>query len=231
MLPSQTNKSNLHQVNFFRHTAIFFHLAKSNVSLQTSHVALYWSLMNSWNKAFFAIPFTLHRDDMMLPSCFSSKATFYRTIHGLEKMDLIRFYPARSKYKSSHCCMSVLEFQDGETRIQVWGLEGQMSITETPDKLPDSYTTVHPLDGSPVPVILKTLTFGKKNPSLAVSHEPQPPYDPLNDPSIFTPAVMAIFNEPKSHNHDKHNPPKQGRSSLRPPGIQPDPNADYSVPL
>jgi len=106
-----------------------------------------------------------------------------------------------------------------------------MSITETPDKLPDSYTTVHPLDGSPVPVILKTLTFGKKNPNLAVSHEPQPPYDPLNDPTIFTPAVMAIFNESKTHNHAKHNPPKQGRSTLRPPGIQPDPNADYSVPL
>lgn len=217
-------------INFIRHLDHFYSMVAEDGSFNSHEIALYHSLFRAWNDSFFVNPFFPGRNPIIRQAGIRSNKTFYSTLESLVAKDLVRYFPPSTIFIRGTFCLSTFENDKDTLQLIVWGLRLENKTTKQ-ILLPRA---MEKMEGNFKIIPAKTQTYIEKKVVLKQGSrpsQPQPPYDPLNDPTIFTPAVMAIFNESKSHNHDKHNPPKQGHSTLRPPGIQPDPNADYSVPL
>ena len=65
-----------------------------------------------------------------------SKESFYRVIREMEALDLIRYYPSKSKFEKSFYCLSPLEFEDQKIKISVYGLTNHISSVKGQKEIP-----------------------------------------------------------------------------------------------
>lgn len=225
-------------VNYFRHTSIFFNIIRDNDALHHGHVALYLALIHMWNKSYFRNPMILRSEEAMAFSRITSKSTFFRILRQLECFDLIRFYKTNSKYSSSYCLISQLEYKDQKYTITILILQGRLSCTESNDSAlvtsdqGRADARINLETGTLIPVVLKTISIPAKNNTPSTPADAAAiPWHPDNDPRYSADVIKSISSPLNSFSNDQHHAPKQRGSSLRPSGIQPDPNADYSIPL
>jgi hypothetical protein len=225
-------------INYIKHQDIFFDIINSVDAINYKHIALYHALFRFWNLNFFSNPIQVQRDSLMRLSAIRSKSLYYKAIRDLESFDLIRYYPSSSVYEKSLFCISVLEKEKNEITISVYGMTNHHSLKDKYTGQTNSITeTTKPSENR-----LQKLTSmfnGKgrvevlKKYKLNTSeNEDSFPFDPLTDPRYTSQIDLRINSSlSKNSNHANNQNSQSGRSSLRPSGIQIDPNADYSVPL
>lgn len=225
-------------VNYIKHLDTFFEIVKCCDAIHFANIAVYISLFRLWNLCYFSNPFSPTREDIMMYSGLRSKDAYYRNLRELEVLDLIRYYPSRSRFERSFFCISSLEFNDFVIKVEVWGLTNhsqmnQSSQTEINFGNTNSYrdikatgliSKVGAINGKGNIYLEKTITFdlkeNMKNPSINPSHQTSPKQQDTNIPSHFN------YN-----NHANTKDFKSGSFSLRPSGIPIDPEGDYSIPL
>ena len=178
----------------------------------------------------------------MMYSGFRSKDAFYRNLRELEVLDLIRYYPSRSRFERSFFCMSNLEFNDQVIKVEVWGLTNHNSLdqskqtalnfnqsSDAPQKnATDLYAKVRAINGKGNLYIEKTVTFDLKESGLNPSSMS---YNPLTDPKFASHIDNRISSHSNKSNYANHQDSQSRGSSLRPSGVPIDPEADYSVKL
>ena len=173
----------------------------------------------------------------MMYSGFRSKDAFYRNLRELEVLDLIRYYPSRSRFERSFFCMSNLEFNDKVIKVEVFGLTNHTSLDQSKQTTlnfnqssdaKDLYAKVRAINGKGNLYIEKTVTFDLKESGLNPTSQA---YNPLTDPKYASHLDHRISSHSNHSNHAVNQNFKSGGSTLRPSGIPIDPQGDYSEPL
>ncbi len=232
--------------NFIRHHELFYDIVSSVDTITSTHIGLYLSLFRAWNNHFFQNPFPASRDQLLMYSGFKSKTVFYKTIRELETFDLIRYYPASSIYERSLFCISTLHKENDVVSISVWGVSKLNSLDKTFYKSGAEININNNLKpnnlrilsskfkGRGELVLLKKYALfndARINDDATISSPNLNAFNPLTDPK-YTSDLTDPLPSPSNNNHHAINKnPKQSHSTLRPSGIPPDPNADYSKGL
>ena len=229
-------------VNYIKHLDTFFEIVRCCDAIHYANIAMYISLFRLWNLSYFSNPFSPTREDIMMYSGFRSKDAFYRNLRELEVLDLIRYYPSRSRFERSFFCMSNLEFNDQVIKVEVWGLTNHNSLdqskqtalnfnqsSDAPEKEPkDLYAKVRAINGKGNLYIEKTVTFDLKESGLNPSSTS---YNPLTDPKYASHIDNRISSPSNKSNYANYQDSQSRGSSLRPSGVPIDPEADYSIKL
>jgi len=235
-------------VNYFRHQDQFYEIVRSVDSINYTHIALYQALFRRWNLNYFINPFQTDRETLMAMSGIKSKSAFYKVLRELEKFDLLRYFPSTSVYTRSLYCLSTFEFSNNNVSICIWGMSNHQSLGFNPGaqaKLFDEKQTQLPKENLTSVAALKNgkgkLVLLKKyklemitvQPVLEVdnSQNETSTFDPLTDPRYSSQIDNRISSLSNNSNYANHQNSQSGRTGLRPPGVQIDPDADYSVPL
>ena len=230
-------------VNFIRHIDIFFEIVRLSPAINYAHIALYISLFRYWNHSFFTNPMTPTRSEIMVYAGIKSKECYYRLLREISELDLIRYYPSKSRYETGQFCMSKLEYVDQFINISVWAISNHENLIGNRIEIPfpDTKKSLAPTDksvnhksqlinGRGVLIMEKTivLSIDSKNERVV---EQTSTYDPLTDPK-YASSLDNRNSSPSNNNYYANNQNSQsGHSSLRPSGVQIDPDADYSIRL
>jgi hypothetical protein len=228
-------------VNFIRHLDVFLEIVNTVDSINYTHIALYVSLFRMWNLSFFVNPFSPSRDEIMSYAGIKSKESFYKIIRELHALDLIRYYPSKSKFERSLYCLSSLEYNSDNIKISVWGITNhdplvsknqQTSLPISPSaSIVDLKTKAKLYNGRGSLILEKTIFLRDGITGNDTNQSTHPSYDPLTDPKYAS--FLDNRNSSPSNNSNYAN--KQDklphRSGLRPSGVPTDPNADYSKRL
>ncbi len=240
MIPATVKQQST--VNYIRHLDTFFEIVRCCDAIHYANIAMYISLFRLWNLSYFSNPFSPTREDIMMYSGFRSKDAFYRNLRELEILDLIRYYPSRSRFERSFFCMSNLEFNDQVIKVEVWGLTNHNSLDQSKQtalninqsfdapekKAKDLYSKVRAINGKGSLYIEKTVTFELKESGL----NPSPTtYNPLTDPKYASQIDNRISSHNNNSNYANAKNSQSGHSTLRPSGVPVDPEADYSIKL
>lgn len=229
-------------VNYIKHLDTFFEIVRCCDAIHYANIAMYISLFRLWNLSYFSNPFSPSRDDIMMYSGFRSKDAFYRNLRELEGLDLIRYYPSRSRYERSFFCMSGLEFNDQVIKVEVWGLTNHSKIDHNAQtvmnfnqpssvqkhKTKDLYSTAKSINGKGVLYLEKSVKLDLKESNF---HPSPSTFNPLTDPKYSSQIDNRISSPSNNRNHANHQSSQSGSSTLRPSGVQIDPEADYSIKL
>ena len=244
-----TTKPSSHPpINYFRHQDQFYEIVKSVDAINYTHIALYQALFRRWNIHFFNNPFHIDRETLMAMSGIKSKSAFYKVLRELESFDLLRYYPSTSIYVKSLFCLSTFEFSDECVSICIWGMSNHQPLglnTGAQVKLFDAnqtepakenLTSVAALkNGKGKLVLLKKykLEMITVQPVLEVNTNQNvtTTFDPLTDPRYASQIDNRISSPSNNRNHANHQSSQSGSSTLRPSGVQIDPEADYSIKL
>ncbi|MBK8518781.1 MAG: hypothetical protein IPL55_21610 [Saprospiraceae bacterium] len=230
-------------VNYIRHLDSFLDLVNSSENIHYGHVALYVSLFRTWNINYFKNPFTPSRSEIMSHAGLRSKDAYYRNLRDLEALSLIRYYPSKSRYEHSFFCISTLEHIGRGIKIDVWALTNHQNISNDLQTKISFGNDSNASDSKVVDINTKAKLFNGKGKlflekSIIMDHDGQKKelksessFDPLIDSRYASHLDQNISSLSNNSYHANHQNSKSGRSGLRPPGIQIDPNADYSVPL
>jgi len=235
-------------VNYFRHQDQFYEIVRSVDSINYTHIALYQALFRRWNLNYFINPFHTDRETLMAMSGIKSKSAFYKVLRELEKFDLIKYFPSTSVYTRSLFCLSTFEFSDHNVSICIWGMSNHQSLghnTGAQAKLFDEKLT-EPLNGNLTSVAalengigklvllkkykLEMLTMQSEF-AVNITQNEISTFDPHTDPRYSSQIDNRISSLSNNSNYANHQNSQSGRTGLRPPGVQIDPDADYSVPL
>ena len=229
--------------NFITHQQLFYEIVMSLDAINCSHIALYQSLFRFWNLNYFNNPFQGQRDLLMSASGIRSKSVYYKVIRELETFDLIRYYPSNSIYSKSFFCISTLQKVNEDINISVWGISnhhdlngiGQTSTEQKSSDLKDKnnlrvLTTL--INGKGKLILLKEYPLFINDVSNdALNTSTQPIFNPLTDPRYTSQIDNRISSPSNNSNYANYQNSQSGRSGLRPPGVQIDPDADYSIRL
>lgn len=219
-------------INFIRHIDLFYTLVENDCTFDANQIALYISLFRAWNENFFVNPFFPGRNNLIKCARLKSNRTFYQTLDALADKHLVRYYPPSSIFIRGTYCLSSFAVEDSNLFILVFALP-----------MPDNnWKQIIPIKNSPNTTLQFKVIPGKMQPVLEskicvhrnsiIQHDPvKTPWHPDNDPRYSADVFKSISSPLNSFSNDQHHAPKQRGSSLRPSGIQPDPNADYSIPL
>ncbi|MBK8516099.1 MAG: hypothetical protein IPL55_07355 [Saprospiraceae bacterium] len=240
--------SNQPPINYFRHQDQFYEIVKSVDSINFTHIALYQALFRRWNLNFFNNPFHTDRETLMAMSGIKSKSAYYKVLRELESFDLLRYYPSTSMYVKSLFCLSTFEFSDISVSICIWGLSNHQPLRQKRD---DQETLFNDIDTNSSQINLPTVAALKNgkgklvllkkykleminvqpNVEVDTQQNETSTYDPLTDPKYQSYLDHNISSLSYNSYNANHQNSKSGRTCLRPPGVQVDPNADYSIPL
>ena len=233
----------INQVNYIRHLENFLSIVNYGDFIHFGHVALYVSLFRIWNINYFANPFSPSRGEIMSHAGIKSKDAFYRNLKELDALDLIRYYPSKSRYEHSYYCISTIEHLESGFRVDVWGLTHHNSLNKTIQSKIDFQTSAVEPQNKEVDINTKAKLFNGKG-SLILEksifidysgHQKElrknSTFNPLTDPRYASQIDNRISSPSNNSNHANHQNSQSGRTGLRPPGVQIDPDADYSVPL
>ena len=240
--------SNQPLINYFRHQDQFYEIVKSVDAINYTHIALYQALFRRWNLNYFNNPFHTDRETLMAMSGIKSKSAYYKVLRELESFDLLRYFPSTSVYVKSLFCLSTFEFSEESVSICLWGISNHLSLglnsgnqtalfsKNHTESSKANLTSVSPLkNGKGKLVLLKKykLEMISIQPDLKVDTKQNETskFNPLTDPRYASHLDQNISSLSNNSYHANHQNSKSGRSGLRPPGVQIDPNADYSVPL
>ena len=228
-------------VNFIKHLDVFLEIVRMVDSINFTHIALYLSLFRIWNINFFTNPISPSRDEIMKYAGLKSKESFYRLLREMQALDLIRYYPSKSKFEKSFYCLSRLEYQEQKIKITVYGLTDHIRFGQSQAQnnsisnlggTGDIRSKSELINGKGILSVEKELYLNDDNLEASSIHlVPSSNYDPLNDPKYASHLDQDISSLSNNSNYANHQNSKSGRTNLRPPGVQIDPNADYSVPL
>ncbi len=238
-----THPTKVPAVNYIRHIDIFFDIVRISPAINYAHIALYISLFRIWNHAFFTNPISPARSEIMMYAGIKSKECYYRLLREISELDLIRYYPSKSRYETGLFCISKLEYVEKEIKISVWAVSNHESLNGKQIEIPFSenknstHPTVKPvhhksqlINGRGILFIEKSFTLSSdvNNNHDEVSAST---FDPHNDPRYTSQIDNRISSLSNNSNYANHQNSQSGRTGLRPPGVQIDPDADYSVPL
>ncbi|MBK7635934.1 MAG: hypothetical protein IPJ13_17865 [Saprospiraceae bacterium] len=95
-----THPTKVPAVNYIRHIDIFFDIVRISPAINYAHIALYISLFRIWNHAFFTNPISPARSEIMMYAGIKSKECYYRLLREISELDLIRYYPSKSRYET-----------------------------------------------------------------------------------------------------------------------------------
>jgi PPE-repeat protein len=229
------------QVNFIKHLDVFLEIVGIVDAVNFTHIAVYLSLFRIWNLSFFTNPISPVRDDIMKYAGLKSKESFYRIIREMESLDLIRYYPSSSKYEKSFYCLSHLEIEEGKIKITVFSLTNHKSFSQNPDltivqneggTLPkDIRSKANLFNGKGSIVISKTIYLKDSDLEDVVCNPSTSTYNPHTDPKYASQLDHRISSHSNNSNYANHQNSQSRGSSLRPSGVQIDPEADYSIKL
>lgn len=220
-------------VNYIKHIDLFFEIARYSPAINYGHIALYISLFRSWNHSFFNNPMTPARDEIMAYAGIKSKECYYRILREISELDLIRYYPSKSKYETGLFCMSSLEWVNEGIKIIVWSISHHQSICGKQLEIP--FNDIKSSGGLVRPhksqlINGRGVLFAEKH-VLLENHSIQPSYTPHTDPKYTSHFDNRIYSHSNHSNHAINQNFKSGGSTLRPSGIPIDPKGDYSEPL
>jgi hypothetical protein len=184
----------------------------------------------------------------MAMSGIKSKSAFYKVLRELESFDLLRYYPSTSIYVKSLFCLSTFEYSDDCVSICIWGISNHQPLglnTGAQAKLLDennielskkNLMSVAGLkNGKGKLVLLKKykLEMVTVQPVMEVNtiQNEISTFDPLTDPRYTSHIDNRISSLSNNSNYANHQNSQSGRTGLHPPGVQIDPDADYSIPL
>lgn len=226
-------------VNFIRHIDLFFEIAKMSPAINYGHIALYISLFRSWNHAFFNNPMSPTREEVMVCAGIKSKECYYRILRELSALDLIRYYPSKSKYETGLFCVSSLEWVEHAITVTVWSVSHHQTICGKQMEIPLTESkNFSPGQSKPHKLQLingRGVLFPEKKVVLdfnsTQSASGDTAFNPLSDSRYVSPIDTSISSSSKNNYHANAQNSQSRHSSLRPPGIPLDPNADYSIPL
>jgi hypothetical protein len=224
-------------VNYIRHLDLFFEFARYSPAINYAHIALYLSLFRYWNHSFFNNPMAPSRSEIMDYAGIKSKECYYRILREISELDLIRYYPSKSKYETGLFCMSSLEWINEGIKMVVWAISHHQSICgkqlEIPfneTKLTNGITKLHKsqlING-------RGVLFAEKHIQIDINksqnHSPTT-FDPLTDPKYKSVIDNRISSPYNNSNYANFKNSQSGHSNLRPSGVQIDPEADYSIKL
>ncbi|MBK8054968.1 MAG: hypothetical protein IPK35_17285 [Saprospiraceae bacterium] len=206
---STTSKSPA--VNYIRHIDLFFEIARFSPAINYGHIALYISLFRSWNHSFFSNPMTPARDDIMAYAGIKSKECYYRILREISELDLIRYYPSKSKYETGLFCMSSLELVNEGIKIIVWSISHHQSICVKQLEIP--FSDAKPTNGITRPhksqlINGRGVLFAEKHVLLEVYQTPNPSvnttYNPLTDPKYASQLDHRISSHSNNSNYANH---------------------------
>lgn len=225
-------------VNYIRHIDLFFEIARHSPAINYGHIALYISLFRSWNHSFFSNPMGPTRNEIMAYAGIKSKECYYRLLREISELDLIRYYPSKSKYEAGLFCMSSLEWVDAGIKIIVWAISNHQTIGGKQMEIPysDSRTNDNPTKPHKSQLINGRGTlFAEKHIILDLnqngSNNKNGYFDPLTDPKYASQLDNRISSPSNNSNYANHQNSQSRGPGLRPSGVQIDPDADYSVRL
>lgn len=89
-------------MNYIRHLSGFFEKVAKDKALNPTHVSLYVSLFQFWNRSRFANPISITREEIMRISKISSFTTYHRCLKALHDYGYIKYEPSFNPYKGSH---------------------------------------------------------------------------------------------------------------------------------
>ena len=222
-------------VNFFRHQELFYDLVASSDAINFTQIAIYQAMFRFWNLQFFQNPVQVDRESMMILSGIKSRSAFYRTLRGLDALDLIRYYPTRSVYEKSYLCFSTFSLIDKDIKVSVWGLVEQKApgAINSKDKAIVMVEKIKLYNGryqlekvKEVVVkkkleILPSIVFNNKNNRETSSHQNE-------SENLFGNHFKSSSKYYPNGNYQKSEPKNGG---LGPPGIPLHPDPDYTKPL
>lgn len=230
-------------VNYIRHIDLFFEIVRISPAINYAHIAVYISLFRYWNHSFFSNPITPTRSDIMNYAGLKSKECYYKLLREISELDLIRYYPSKSRYETGQFCISKLECVDKFINISVWAISNHETLNGTKIELPfPGAKKPNPTNNKSTPhksqlINGRGIVFVEKIVKLALDPSDENveiqahSYDPLSDPKYASQLDNRI-SSPSNNNYHANNQVKQThRTGLRPAGIPPDPNADYSKRL
>jgi len=228
-------------VNFIRHLDVFLEIVNAVDTINYTHIALYVSLFRMWNLSFFVNPFSPSRDEIMRYAGIKSNESYYKIIKELHALDLIRYYPSKSKFERSLFCLSYLEYNSESIKISVWGITNhdplpssriQTSLPISPTaSIVDLKTKAKLYNGRGSLVLEKIIYLKDGILNNESNNNSTDTFDPLTDPRYASQIDNRISSLSNNSNYANHQNSQSGRTGLRPPGVQIDPDADYSVPL
>ncbi len=227
-------------VNFIKHLDVFLEIVSMVDSINFTHIALYLSLFRIWNINYFSNPISPTRDELMKYAGLKSKESFYRLLREMEALDLIRYYPSKSKFEKSFYCLSALEYQEQRIKISVFGITGHVSFgqqqLQNDSKIlklieGDIRSKTELFNGRGILTLEKVVYLTDGSTPTESDNNNQPSYDPLTDPKYASQLDNRISSLLNNFNYANHQNSQSGHSSLRPPGVQIDPDADYSIRL
>ncbi len=235
------------QTNFIKHQELFYEIVKSVDVINCAHIALYQALFRCWNYNFFMNPVQFPRDQIMGIAGIRSKSVYYKVIRELEALDLIRYYPSKSIYAKSNFCISTLEKVNESIYISLWGITNHQNISKSDTQQNELFADKSQcnlrlmsnlINGKGELVLLKKYAIlnDDTSPNLTdISGEkPEtviPAFNPLTDPKYASQIDNRISSPHNNFNYANHQNSQSGHSGLRPPGVQIDPDADYSIRL
>lgn len=89
-------------MNYIRHLSGFFEKVAKDKVLNPTHVSLYVSLFQFWNRSRFVNPISITREEIMRISKISSFTTYHRCLKALHEQGYIKYEPSFNPYKGSH---------------------------------------------------------------------------------------------------------------------------------
>lgn len=88
-------------MNYIKHLTAFFDKVSGDQRFNPSHISLYMSLFQLWNRNMFRCPISINRSELMLISKISSKGTYHKCIKELHNYGYIRYAPSYNPLRGS----------------------------------------------------------------------------------------------------------------------------------
>ncbi|MBK9742689.1 MAG: hypothetical protein IPO94_06850 [Saprospiraceae bacterium] len=230
-------------VNYIRHIDIFFEIVRISPAINYAHIAVYISLFRFWNQAFFSNPITPTRSEIMIYASIKSKECYYKILREISELDLIRYYPSKSRYETGQFCMSKLEYVDNFINISVWAISNHETLNGTKIEIPfpelkkssstDNRSYHHKtqlINGRGIILMEKSvkLSLEPVDENVEIQH---PSYNPLTDPKYASHIDNRISSPSNISNYANRQDSQSRGAGLRPSGVPVDPEADYSIKL
>lgn len=88
-------------MNHIFHLNAFFEKAINDSRLNSTHISMYMSLFQCWNKNLFKNPLSISRAEVMKGSKIQALATYHKCIKELNAYGYIEYQPSNNPYRGS----------------------------------------------------------------------------------------------------------------------------------
>lgn len=93
-------------MNLIEQNNSFFEILDYDKRFNSTHISMYYTLMNYWNKSKFKTVFYIFRNDVMYKSRIGSNNTYYKCLKDLQKWGYLTYSPAKNGRSFSYIQMT-----------------------------------------------------------------------------------------------------------------------------